>query len=312
MASPLFLGLAGTRAPSFDVQHALTLGGQLDVTFTGGQVDDFSDPGVDVCTGLAVTLTADTVLTGVESGSARRLLYIFNRAINTNTLTLLARSGSSFTQNWFSIADDVDLEPGEGILFMWAPTSGAGNDGYRAIGLYKDFASLIAAFSATLGTAAFLDVPAVGNASAGEVVLGSDARLGVGNHLIIQLGTGPRSTKFDASTKRRMGGIYFDPTLADWGTSGSSTITFYALLETTHASFPAQAELYQQDGTGSPTIIAATGTTASTTADLVSVDVSAAFRLTGNAGLFVPRFWLPTADGTQQATCSAAWLDIEP
>lgn len=129
----------------------------------------------------------------------------------------------------------------------------------------------------------------------------------------LPLSDGEVSTKFDNTSKRTLGRVYIDPTEAAWGTSGTSTATLYMLLETTNSTITVQGDLYQQSGTGSPTVIASTPTTNGTTATLVSVDVSAAFRpTTGHAGIYVARAWITTQNGTDQCTCSGAWIEVTP
>ena len=128
----------------------------------------------------------------------------------------------------------------------------------------------------------------------------------------IDLFSGAVSTPTDASTKRSLGRVYIDPTDAKWGFSPTTVATLYMILETTNATFTANGDLFQQSGTGSPATIAAVGPTASTSPVVLSVDVSAAFKNTSNAGIFCARAWLTTADGTQQATCTGAWIDIKP
>ena len=131
------------------------------------------------------------------------------------------------------------------------------------------------------------------------------------NRFIISLSDDTISTKFDATTKRVLGRKYIDPTAA-WGTSGTSTATLHMILETTNGAISVQGDLYQQTGTGSPATIASTPTTVGTTATDVNVDVSAAFRPTGHAGIYAVRVWITTANGTDQATCSGCWIEVQP
>jgi hypothetical protein len=136
---------------------------------------------------------------------------------------------------------------------------------------------------------------------------------GPSNRFRLPLSDGEISTKFDNTSKRTLGRVYFDPTDAAWGTSGTSTATLYMLLETTNASITVQGDLYQQSGTGSPTVIASTPTTNGTTATLVSVDVSTAFRpASGHAGIYGARAWITTQNGNDQCTCSGAYIEVTP
>ena len=121
-----------------------------------------------------------------------------------------------------------------------------------------------------------------------------------------------QSTKFDSTTKLALGSEYFDPNDPKWGLSGTSTATFFMLLETTNASNLAAGDLFQQTGTGSPTTVAAITPTAGTTATLVSVSVSTAFRPGANAGIFTARSWITTNNANDQCTCLGAWLEITP
>lgn len=128
----------------------------------------------------------------------------------------------------------------------------------------------------------------------------------------IALFDGNTSTKYGSSSKAVAGGRYFDPTDAKYGLTGSSTATLCMLLESTSGSVAAAGELFQKSGTGSPQIIAATSTTTSTTATLVTADVSIAFLNTSAPGIFVARFWIVTPNGVNQATCTGAWIEITP
>lgn len=119
------------------------------------------------------------------------------------------------------------------------------------------------------------------------------------------------SSKFDSTTKRVVGRVYFDPTQARWKLSTTSTATFYALIATTNAADAANIDLFQETGTGSPQVLGSANTTG-TTATLVSFDVSAYFRPSAPAAIFVPRIWIATNNGTDYATCSGAWIEIQP
>ncbi|HSX21506.1 MAG TPA: hypothetical protein VLE97_01875 [Gaiellaceae bacterium] len=268
---------------------------------TTGTTNDWAGIGFATAAVLraATALSAVRTITGLVADAGGRLLTIHNVSATsvTGSIVLAAENGGSAAANRFAFRKDVTLFPGDSVTLWYDTTSSR----WRMFGLME------------FGTAATYDVPASGNASAGQVVLGSDTRLGVGNHLILPLSDDAISTKFDSSSKRVLGRKYFDPTLADWGTSGTSTITLYMLLEVTNATFVAHGDLYQETGTGSPGVVGTTSTTSSTTAALVSVDVSAAFRPgSGHAGIYTARIWVTTADGTNQATCSGAWLEIVP
>ena len=125
--------------------------------------------------------------------------------------------------------------------------------------------------------------------------------------------SGNQSTAFGSTTKAIVGSKrYFDPNATMWHLTGTSTITFYMLLETTNAGIAAAGDLLQQTGTGSPVIVASVPTTTGITATLVSVNVSTAFRPGANAGIFVARCWITTANGNDYATCTGAWLEFIP
>ncbi len=166
-----------------------------------------------------------------------------------------------------------------------------------------------------LGTAAGRDVPTSGDASATQVVLGNDSRLGGGGGsslLMLDMFSGIDSTIYGSGQKRVVGQRSIDPSAAIYGLGPSSTATLCVLLATTYASSAACAELFQMTGTGSPQIIAATTTTTSLSSALVSADVSAAFTDTSPSGIFAVRVWTASPDGTKQAVCYGAWLEIEP
>ena len=133
---------------------------------------------------------------------------------------------------------------------------------------------------------------------------------GGGSGLVIPLFSGNASTKSGSAQKLVLGSQYFDPTDPAHGLSGSSTATLCMLLESTSGSVNAQGELFQKSGTGSPQVIAATSTTAATTATLVTADVSAAFTDTSPAGIFCARLWTGTPNGVNQATCTGAWIEV--
>lgn len=128
--------------------------------------------------------------------------------------------------------------------------------------------------------------------------------------LVIPLFSGNASTKFGSAQKLVLGSQYFDPSDPAHGLGGSSTATLCMLLESTSGSVNAQGELFQKSGTGSPQVIAATSTTAATTATLVTADVSAAFTDTSPAGIFCARLWTGTPNGVNQATCTGAWIEV--
>ncbi len=142
--------------------------------------------------------------------------------------------------------------------------------------------------------------------------LGGVGPAGPANRFIVPLSDGNQSTKFDATTKRVLGQRYFDPTLAQWGTSGTSTATLYMILQTTNGAIAVGGDLYRETGAGSPVTVATLPTTTSVTAAKVSVDVSAAFKSTGTPGIFDCRFWITTYNGDDQATCSGAWVEVQP
>ena len=82
-------------------------------------------------------------------------------------------------------------------------------------------------------------------------------------------------------------------------------------LETTSSSNAAYFELFQESGTGSPLSIVTLNTTSLTTVTLTA-DVSTYFRSNSNAGLFAGREWINVADSTNYATCSGAWIEVQP
>jgi hypothetical protein len=127
--------------------------------------------------------------------------------------------------------------------------------------------------------------------------------------IIIPFCDGTQSTKYDSTTKLILGSKYYDPT-SGWGIFGYSTVCLVVLLGTTSNSNAANADLYQQTGTGSPATIASGLTTTSLTAAKLSADVSAYFRPGGSAGIFNVRTWITTFNGNDQATCYGAWLEI--
>ena len=128
----------------------------------------------------------------------------------------------------------------------------------------------------------------------------------------LSLFSGNESTIYGSATKLILGGQHFNPADPQYGLKPTSTATLFVLLETSSGAAPAAAELFQQSGTSSPQIIAATTTTTSLTAALVTADVSAAFKDTSPAGIFVVRIWITAPNGFNLATCTGAWLHIVP
>jgi len=137
-------------------------------------------------------------------------------------------------------------------------------------------------------------------------------RLGLSPRFIVPILSGVVSTTQDATNKRLIGRIHFKPSLAQWNLSATSTATLCMLLETSNAANAAHGELFQQDGTGAPQIIAATTTTLNTVATLCTADVSAAFVNTSPEATFAGHIWLSTKNSIDWATCSDAWLEVQP
>jgi hypothetical protein len=129
--------------------------------------------------------------------------------------------------------------------------------------------------------------------------------------IIIPFCDGTQSTKYDSTTKLILGSKYYDPT-SGWGITGASSIILVALLGTTNNANAANADLYQQTGTGSPATIASGLTTTQFTATRLTADVSAYFRPGAPAGIYNVRTWITTFNGNDQATCYGAWLEITP
>lgn len=149
--------------------------------------------------------------------------------------------------------------------------------------------------------------------SAGKTTVQIDSGGGGGSSpLMLDMFSGIDSTIYGSGQKRVVGQRSIDPSAAIYGLGPSSTATLCVLLATTNATSAACAELFQMTGTGSPQIIAATGTTTSLSSALVSADVSAAFTDTSPSGIFAVRVWTANPDGTKQAVCYGAWLEIEP
>ena len=126
--------------------------------------------------------------------------------------------------------------------------------------------------------------------------------------LVLPLCSGVFSTQNDATNKRVVGGIAFDPTDDKWALGSAASVKLRALLATTAVGNVTTLDLYQTSGTGSPVVIATTPTSADIVASLVEVDVTAAFL--ANAGVFVARIWLNTNNAVDEASCLGAWLEI--
>jgi hypothetical protein len=106
------------------------------------------------------------------------------------------------------------------------------------------------------------------------------------------------------------GSFYFDPTDTKWQLTGSSTVTYVMLLETTSAGNAANGELFRQTGTGSPVIVCTVPTTTSVTAARCAV--ATGIINTTAPGIFVCRAWITTPNGNDYATVTGAWLEVQP
>jgi hypothetical protein len=145
--------------------------------------------------------------------------------------------------------------------------------------------------------------------SNGELVVDVDDSI---PRFCIALQADTQSTKFGSSTKLALGRAYFDPNDAKYGLSATSTATLYVLAEVTNSSNTAACDLLRQSGAGSPTVVGTPSTTNSTTAALVSVNVSTAFRPGATAGVFMVRGWVGTPNGNDEATFSGAYIEVTP
>jgi hypothetical protein len=133
-----------TARQRFDARGQFVLSGQLEVSLAGTRQDDYAPTGIDTATGFNTIVSADTTITGVlATGSVPRVLYINNRSINTKNVTLSARDPNSTSSNWFTIAGNIVLKPGEGAVFIWAPTTGSDSPGWRCVGRYFNDATLV-------------------------------------------------------------------------------------------------------------------------------------------------------------------------
>jgi hypothetical protein len=262
---------------TFDVEGRLTAGAA--VVFDGVESvslsADESDYALNDATQiLGIDATTDIAIDAMQGGVQGRVVSIINRQSSVGTITLSAIAGRTGTDFFGTLVDTV-LAPGDGALVQYFDPGGAGIAAWRV---------LVVKPAAPTGSGPFT----------------------------LPLYSGNASTKQGSGTKLLLGGTYFDPTDPVHGLSGSSTATLYMLLESTSGSVAAAGELFQKSGSGSPQIIAATGTTTSTTADLVSADVSTAFTDTSAAGIFVARLWIVTPNGFNEATCTGAWIEVIP
>jgi len=137
-------------------------------------------------------------------------------------------------------------------------------------------------------------------------------RLGLSPRFIVPCLGGVASTKYDSTNKRRIGTFHFKPALAQWNLSATSTATLCMLLETTNGANAAHGELFQQDGTGGPQLIATTTTTTNLVATPCTADVTAAFLAASPEATFIGHIWLTTYNGIDWATCSNAWIEVQP
>jgi len=104
--------------------------------------------------------------------------------------------------------------------------------------------------------------------------------------------------------------FWFDPAI--WPTiTTTSTITLHAVIETTSGSKAANLQLDRVSGTGAPATLA-TPSSSSTTSAHVSADVSTYFRSTAASGIFRLSLYISSADGTERATCTGAFLHVSP
>lgn len=123
---------------------------------------------------------------------------------------------------------------------------------------------------------------------------------------------GTASTTQDSTQKLVVGEFYFDPTDTALGTSGTSTATLEVIVQTSAGGNTVHCDLLRETGAGAPTVVATIAPSSGTSATLVTVDVSSAFRPTGTAGIFAPRIWLTTNNGTDYATITNARVRLVP
>jgi hypothetical protein len=129
---------------------------------------------------------------------------------------------------------------------------------------------------------------------------------------IIPLSDSTQSTKFDATTKLILGSKTFDPSKLGWRLRPETIATFVILLATSNGSNAAGADLYFVPDVGSPSVIATTATTTSTTAFKLTADVSAYFRPGAPSGRFSARTWITTFNGNDQSTAYGSSIEVCP
>ncbi len=110
-----------------------------------------------------------------------------------------------------------------------------------------------------------------------------------------------------------LGAVYWDPAVA-YGQNATGSVFLHVVIETTSAGNGAYVDLYQFTGAGAPAVIGTVAVSTSTTREHKTLDLTTVFKTGGTAvaAVYLARLYLATNDGTNFATCSAAWLEITP
>jgi hypothetical protein len=131
----------------------------------------------------------------------------------------------------------------------------------------------------------------------------------------IELFHGNASTPNGAATKFPFGGTYFDPTRYKFLNGLSAKFVLKALLQTTQTGNAAFLDIYDQNGiTNGGTPAALSGSQVSwsstTTPSVVSVELAPLKSFASlNAGVLIPRLWLQTPGGGQDAIVYGVWIE---
>lgn len=267
-----------------------------------------------VTVGMVTTIAPGSPATVINVGSAQNAVFDFAIPQGQPGTTPALPSGVTFTDtlltvnngivqgqgvNWPPVTTAIDggtSSTGISVLLTKAPSTGVLSVGVDATvlvsSLQADYGSQSAALQAQINT-----------------IL---TRLTSATLFRLDLLSAVATTVLGSASKQVVGARYLNPASIDYGLSPTSTATFYAILRTSDAASSAGIELYQATGTGSPQIIAATPTTVSLTPVLVQVDVSSAFVNTAPSAIFEARLWTGSPDGTKEAICEGAWVEIKP
>lgn len=266
-----------------------------------------------VTVGTVTTTAPGSLATVTNIGSAQNAILDFTIPQGQPGTTPVLPGGVTFTDTLLTVNNGI--VQGQGI--NWPPVTTAIDGGTSSAGISillskSPIGTLSVGVDATVLVSS-LQADYGGQSAALQAQINTIlTRLTSATLFRLDLLSAVATTVLGSASKTVVGARYLNPANIDYGLSPTSTAVLYAILRTSDATSSAGIELYQATGTGSPQIIAATPTTVSLTPVLVQVDVSAAFVNTAPSAIFEARLWTGSPDGTKEAICEGAWIEIKP